>query len=139
VLDLVVSGMDRGILSESALPDAVRVTMGRYSDADLADRLSRTRGVVLPYREASQSGVQVVAMQLGVPTIVTAVGALPEFQPKSLPVVPPEDAASLASAMTHLLKTSTWDSYAEAARRQYDLHHSADAVSAGLEGMLRDA
>jgi glycosyltransferase involved in cell wall biosynthesis len=57
--------------------------------------------VVLPYRDATQSGVTHVAYALGVPVIVTDVGGLKETvkDGETGMVVPPEDPAALAEAV----------------------------------------
>lgn len=48
------------------------------SDAELVNEISSARALVLPYREASQSGLIPLAHSLGVPVIATEVGALKE-------------------------------------------------------------
>jgi glycosyltransferase involved in cell wall biosynthesis len=62
------------------LPRGVELFSGHYSDDEAITSLSRAAAVVLPYISATQSGVQVLANQLGRPTIVSDAGALPEFQ-----------------------------------------------------------
>ena len=48
------------------------------SPAEIAQEIGRAAAVVLPYTEASQSGVAITAQSLGRPVIVTDVGGLPE-------------------------------------------------------------
>ncbi len=48
------------------------------SDSEIATLLSNSAVVVLPYDEASQSGILVKAFEYGIPYVATPVGALPE-------------------------------------------------------------
>ncbi len=62
--------------------------------------------VVLPYIEASQSGVAAIAFAFGKPLVVTNVGSIPEVVEHGITglVVPPNDPAALAIAVVRLLK-----------------------------------
>jgi glycosyltransferase involved in cell wall biosynthesis len=62
--------------------------------------------VVLPYVEASQSGVVPIAYAYQKPVVVTAVGGLPEMveDGRTGLVVPPQDPRALADAVLHLLE-----------------------------------
>ncbi|MBV9543769.1 MAG: glycosyltransferase family 4 protein [Chloroflexi bacterium] len=62
--------------------------------------------VVLPYVEASQSGVIPLAYRFGKPVIATTVGGLPEMveHGRTGLLVPPRDEQSLAAAIVHLLR-----------------------------------
>ncbi len=73
-------------------------------DAEVAQLFLDTDIVVLPYTEASQSGVLNLAAAFGKPVIVTDVGELrTTVQPNGLGmVVPPGDAAELAKAIRTL-------------------------------------
>jgi glycosyltransferase involved in cell wall biosynthesis len=62
--------------------------------------------VVLPYRQASQSGVGSLAMQHGRPVIATRVGGLPELVKEDRGrIVPSEDPAALAAAILEVVST----------------------------------
>ena len=61
----------------SALP-GVTVETRWVPESEMAAIVGAARVVVLPYTEASQSGVAPLAMALGVPTVVTPVGGLAE-------------------------------------------------------------
>jgi glycosyltransferase involved in cell wall biosynthesis len=62
--------------------------------------------VVLPYRQASQSGVGTLAMQHGRPVIATRVGGLPELIGEDRGrIVPSEDPETLASAILEVIST----------------------------------
>jgi glycosyltransferase involved in cell wall biosynthesis len=89
---------------------------------------------VLPYDQASQSGVGLLAMGRGIPSIVTRVGALPELAVDDSLVVPPHDPAALASAilghldhgevlrrrvLEHARRNFSWEVAAEHSLRVY--------------------
>jgi len=65
----------------------------------------RTAVVVLPYTEASQSGVVPIAYSFGKPVVVTAVGSIPEVVKDGICgfVVPPNDPVALAAALIKIL------------------------------------
>lgn len=62
------------------LPGIVWKSRTKYDWGDLISGFSKIGLVLLPYKEASQSGVQILANQLGVPTLCTPVGGLIEYQ-----------------------------------------------------------
>jgi glycosyltransferase involved in cell wall biosynthesis len=73
--------------------------------ADVADLFQDARVVVAPYRYANASGVVELARTFARPVVATTVGDLPtvvEHERTGL-LVPPEDAASLATALLRLL------------------------------------
>lgn len=84
--------------------------------ADLEDRFipadeipalfRRALAVVLPYTDATQSGIGALAFAYSRPVIATDVGDVPEVvtDGKSGRIVPPRDARSLADAMDDLLQ-----------------------------------
>jgi hypothetical protein len=70
-----------------ALPKHTSRRPGSYRYPDVIGALSAAKGSIAHYRRGSQSGVQLLSMQLGVTPIVSPVGALPEFQPPGCPLV----------------------------------------------------
>lgn len=64
--------------------------------------------VVLPYIEASQSGIAAMAFAFGKPVIATDVGSLAEMVEHNVTgiIVPPKDEKALAKAIVHLLTDS---------------------------------
>ena len=80
---------------------------GRYIPNDeFPDFFGKASVVVLPYIEASQSGIVAVSFAFGKPVVVTDVGALPEVveNGKRGFVVPPKDEVALAQAIVKILK-----------------------------------
>jgi len=57
---------------------SIRTSFGYKSDEEILAHFLECDIVVLPYREASQSGVLMIALSLGKPVITTNVGGLPE-------------------------------------------------------------
>jgi len=78
----------------------------RYIEPDeLPALFRRTTAMVLPYTDATQSGVGAMAFGHGRPVIATEVGDLPAvvLHGRNGLVVPPRDAVALADAMDRLL------------------------------------
>ncbi|MGE5531472.1 MAG: glycosyltransferase family 4 protein [Bacteroidota bacterium] len=75
------------------------------SDAEMAQLLARSSVVVLPYLEATQSGVVPLAYGARRPVVATAVGAIPEIinNGRTGLLVPPNDPVALADATATLL------------------------------------
>jgi glycosyltransferase involved in cell wall biosynthesis len=71
-----------------------------------AELLQRCSVVVLPYIDASQSGVVPTAYGFKKPVVVTSVGSIPEIVEDGVTglIVPPRDSEALAQAVIRLLK-----------------------------------
>ncbi|MEM4847079.1 MAG: glycosyltransferase family 4 protein, partial [Thermosphaera sp.] len=76
------------------------------SDEKRAELFRRASIVVLPYVEASQSGVIPLAYTFEKPVIATTVGGLPEMveHGRTGYLVPPRNERALADAIVHLLE-----------------------------------
>jgi len=79
----------------------VHISLGFKSDEEIMAYYLSTDFVVLPYKEASQSGVLLSALTLGKPVIVTNVGALPSTvnSVSGGYIVPPNNPVSLCKAL----------------------------------------
>lgn len=86
-------------------PDRYEVIEGWISDQNRDALFARADVVVLPYLEASQSGVVPIAYAHGKPVVCTDVGGLPEVvdHGRTGLVVPPGDPAALADALATVL------------------------------------
>jgi glycosyltransferase involved in cell wall biosynthesis len=86
---------------ESLIPTDPRVTahLGYVREADIDALFARATLLVLPYRQASQSGAGGLALQRGIPVIATSVGALPELVGDPASLVAPNDPDALAEAI----------------------------------------
>lgn len=103
---LTVAG--KGELPEHPVLEDRRVELrGEHiPEHEVPDLYARASCVVLPYRQASQSGVGSLARQYGRALVTTAVGGLPELvTADSGRVVAPEDPAALAAAMLEVVMT----------------------------------
>jgi glycosyltransferase involved in cell wall biosynthesis len=78
--ELWVAGMARMDISPllAAAPPNVRFVPRFITDAELPDYFRRADLVVLPYREADQSGVLFTALAFGKPLLLSDVGGFPE-------------------------------------------------------------
>ncbi len=96
--------MDIAPLRARAGP-GVRFLPRFVSDSELAGCFRRAELIVLPYREADQSGVLFTALAFGKPLLLSDVGGFPELAAETgaARVVPAGDAAALAGALRELL------------------------------------
>ncbi len=103
---VVVAGEGDPSFFEEEIGPSGRVTLiNRFlADEEVADLFQRARLVVLPYTEASQSGVLAIAFAFGKPAVVTTVGGLPEAvaHGEAGILVPPSDEVALAEAIERL-------------------------------------
>lgn len=87
----------------AAAPGRVRFLTRFVEDAEIPPIFRRADVVVLPYRDAEHSGVLYTGLAFGKPMILTAVGGFPEVAAHGAArLVPPEDPAALATALTEL-------------------------------------
>ena len=89
-----------------AHPDKFIVYNEYISDDQRAKLFRQASMVVLPYTEASQSGVIPVAYTFAKPVVATTVGGLPELveHGRTGYLVPPRDEKALAAAIVRLLQ-----------------------------------
>lgn len=120
---LVIAGMGDDLDNHRARITASRgiELIDRFVDAATVPALfRRCTAVVLPYTDATQSGVVTIALANGRPTIATSVGDLPEavLHERTGLLVPPGNAAALAAAMERLVADAALRDFlgAEAAR-----------------------
>jgi glycosyltransferase involved in cell wall biosynthesis len=97
---LIVAG--RGPLAELARSRSSVELLDEYiAESDVGGLLDGVRLVLLPYKDATQSGVGLQAVARGIPCVVSRVGGLPELVQDSAPslVVPPDSPGLLADAI----------------------------------------
>ncbi len=103
---LVIAGGGVLPVHELLLDPRVTVRNEHVPETDVAMMFAGARCVVLPYVEASQSGVGARAKGFGRPLVVTRVGALPELvSDGSGRVVDSGDADALADSLYEVLAT----------------------------------
>ena len=104
--ELWVVGMARYDIAslQQAAPENVRFVTRFVGDAEMASCFDHASLVVLPYREADQSGVAFTALGAGVPMLLSDVGGFPELAATGAArTFPAGDAAALHMALTELL------------------------------------
>jgi glycosyltransferase involved in cell wall biosynthesis len=136
---LTIAGEGRLDVSEAELGDHVTVINEYVPNETVCELFSRCRAVVLPYTEASQSGIVPIAYSFRKPVITTTVGGLPEVVTDGSTglAVEPEDPNALADACVELLEDEmaavemgdggyefknehmSWDRIAEALLKEY--------------------
>ncbi|WP_297594294.1 glycosyltransferase family 4 protein [Mycobacterium sp.] len=119
-----------GPLDAAALPEHTRWRNGSFRYSDVVPTLVAAKGSIAHYRRASQSGVQVLSMQLGVMPIVSTAGALPEYQPPGCAPVGVDDVAGLAAAFDLLADPVSAAQHGAEAARHYAQRCAVDLVAA---------
>lgn len=120
----------------SDLPEHARWQRGKFRYVDVGTTLAAAKGSIVHHRRASQSGVQVVSMQLGVMPIVSTAGALPEFQPPGCAPIPVDDVVGLTSAFDELADPVTAARRGADAASHYAQRFAVDCVADRLLDVL---
>ena len=89
------------------LPPRVVWDCRRFDFAGESPNIARFKASVVMYAMASQSGVQVTSMQLGVMPISSTAGGLPEYQPALRPGIDPTSPLLLTEAFGALARPET--------------------------------
>lgn len=118
------------------LPPQVRRIAGHYRYADVLPVLGRAKASLVHYRKATQSGVAVLAMQLGVTPVVSPVGGLAEYQPAGEDAVATDDVAGLAERFDELAVPEVAAERGRRAREFYEREFAADVVAARWDDVL---
>ena len=86
--------------------DSFEIINEYIPDENVAELFQRASLLVLPYTDASQSGVLTIAYSFGKPVVATDVGGLPEAvdDEKTGLIAPPKDSSALADAIIKVLK-----------------------------------
>ena len=108
-----------GPLVIRTLPAYVRWRPGNYRYADVVTTLAAAKGSVAHYRGASQSGVQMLSMQLGVMPIVSPSAACPNTSRRSSRRSAVDNVAGLTAAFDELSDPLTATLRGAAAARHY--------------------
>jgi glycosyltransferase involved in cell wall biosynthesis len=112
---LVIAGRGPAVAD---VPSDLRIELiARYiSEFELRQLLARATVVVLPYTQASQSGVGLLSIAHGVPIVVTDVGGLPDLVPDRRYVAGRGDVDALADRLLFALDAGL------AERRHFQSH-----------------
>ncbi|MCT7660161.1 glycosyltransferase family 4 protein [Mycobacterium deserti] len=120
------------------LPKHVVHRAGGYRYRDVVSTIAAAKGSVALYRRASQSGVQVLSMQLGVTPIVSPVGALPEFQPPGCDPIGIDDVDGLIASFDRLADPEVAARDGADAAQHYADGFTADHAAGRLLDVLLD-
>ncbi|OBK95839.1 hypothetical protein A5645_11505 [Mycobacterium asiaticum] len=121
-----------GSVDAGSLPPHTRWRSGRYRYNEVVTTVARAKGSVAHYRRASQSGVQVLSMQLGVTPIVSNIGGLPEYQPPGCAPIGVDDIAGLAATFDELADPARAARHGANAARHYAQQFSVDRAAERL-------
>jgi glycosyltransferase involved in cell wall biosynthesis len=105
-VEVVIAG--EGELPASSVLDDERVTVrnDHIAHEDLPGLFAASTCFVLPYRQASQSGVALRGREHGRAVIATTVGGIPDVvSDQTGRLVPPDDPAALAQAIVEVVGT----------------------------------
>jgi len=121
-------------------PGRVRFLTRFVDDAEIPALFRRADLVVLPYRDAEQSGVLYTGLAFGKPMVLSAVGGFPEVAATGAArLVAPGDPAALAAALSELTSDgAARERLAAAAREAAAGPYSWDAVAAQTLALYRD-
>jgi glycosyltransferase involved in cell wall biosynthesis len=127
-----------GRIMDRQLPKHTLWRRGTYRYRDVVSTLAAAKGSIAHYRRASQSGVQVVSMQLGVMPVVSPIGGLPEYQPPGCPPVSVDDVAGLAAVFDQLADPATAARGGAEAAHHYAQRCNVDRVADRLLDIIVD-
>ncbi|HEY6563136.1 MAG TPA: glycosyltransferase, partial [Pirellulaceae bacterium] len=123
-------------------PERFEVRNHWIGDRERSELFQRATIVVLPYTEATQSGVVPVAYTFGKPVIATTVGGLPECveHERTGLLVPPRDSSALADAIVTLLSDpAKCRAYGTAGKEKLDRECSPEVIAQATLGVYRRA
>lgn len=94
------------LIRQLGLADAVQIYNTYVPNEELSVYFSAADAVILPYLEATQSGVAQIALGFEKPMIATSVGGMPEtiIDGELGLIVPPGDSSALSSAILRLFR-----------------------------------
>jgi glycosyltransferase involved in cell wall biosynthesis len=126
-------------IAPSDLPPYSEWQRGRYSYPEVLGVLAGAKGSLVHYRQATQSGVQLLSLQLAVTPIVSDSGALPAFQPPDEPPIGMDDVSGLATAFAGLADPAIAAARGKACREHFAARFAAARSAAVLAEVLIEA
>jgi glycosyltransferase involved in cell wall biosynthesis len=120
------------------LPPHARWNRGSYQYREVVSELASAKGSLIHSRSASQSGVQVLSLSLGVPTLVSTAGGLPEYQPPGFSVTGIDDVEGLARDLNRLADPAEVERQSKTAVTYYQDHFAPPVASKRLAEIFQD-
>lgn len=119
------------LVSELGLDDVVRIVNRYVPNEEMGLYFSAADGVILPYLEATQSGIAQIAFGFDLPVITTSVGGLPETVRNGEfgLVVPPQDEGALAEAIETYFERDMAPKFREKIQAERDIFSWARLAS----------
>lgn len=110
----------RKLIGDLGIGNHVTVVSDYVPNGRVGEYFSAADVVVLPYRSATQSGIAQIAYQFDKPVIATDVGGLAEVVRHDVTgfIVPPENPAALAEAVTHFYRKKCESAFVQAVRKE---------------------
>lgn len=87
--------------------DGIDLRIGYIPEDEIEPLISRATVVAMPYLDASQSGVGLLAVRRGVPLVVTRTGELPGLVEDEAMVVEPGSATALCEALSRAIESDS--------------------------------
>ena len=124
----------RDRIEQLGLNDRITLTPRYVDDQEAAGLFTLADALVLPYREASGSGVAALALHYHTPVIASRVGGLAEaiVDGETGFLVPPGDPAALASGILRLLQARDWRQLIDAHRQTASWEGLAAAIDRSI-------
>ncbi|HEY0392439.1 MAG TPA: glycosyltransferase family 4 protein [Solirubrobacterales bacterium] len=121
-------------------PGRVRFVTRFVEDAEVPAIFRRADLVVLPYRDAEQSGVLYTGLAFGKPLVLSSVGGFPEVAATGAArLVAPDDPAALAAALGELTgDAEARDRLGQAARQAAAGPYSWDAIASQTLSLYKE-
>jgi len=135
---LLLLGDGPADIDEAALPPMCEWRRERYDYRAVLPVLAAAKGSLVHYRRATQSGVQLLSLQLGVTPIVSDSGGLPEFQPPGEPAIGVDDVTGLADVLGQLADPEAAAIRGAASRAHYRHALAAESSAAQLATVLAE-
>ena len=120
------------------LPAHTRWSRSDYKYRDVVADFARAKGSLVHLRSASQSGVHVMSMQLGVPPVVSSAGALPEYQPEGMIVTAIDDVEGLSRTFDDLADPAEAELQGKTALNHYNTHYAPKPAARRLLEIFED-
>lgn len=123
---------------DTALPPRAEWVRGTFRFADVAGQLAAGKGSIALYRSGSQSGAQVLSLQVGCAPIVSTAGGLAEYQPAELPPLDPDDVDGLVARLGQLSDPAESAALGTSCRGLYQQAFCASVSARALRGVLEE-